>query len=196
MTKAVTLKKGQFDHIAIEVLEKTVESALMSSIEHLERAITILFEIEQTSRFRKIERYKNASFSEYLADRYAMPWSKYHYLRLAVGKYPEAVAIHGIGVVEKTVRTCEDPKEVLMLIDSKGASSGAIAKIIKDNQRPVKKKASPEKAYIQTLGRLRDEATENNKSIQELLSQIEKLKATVLKYKEHCAKCPNCKNIR
>jgi len=196
MTKAVTLKKGQFDHVAIEVLEKTVESALMSSIEHLTRAITILFEIERTSRFRKIEKYKNASFSEYLADRYAMPWSKYHYLRLAVSKYPEAVAIHGIGVVEKAVRKCENPQKVLKIIDAKGASSGAIAKIIKDNQRPVKKKASREKVHAKTIEKLRVEAKENNKSIQGLLSQIEKLKATILKYKEHCAKCPNCKNIR
>ena len=196
MTKTVTLKKGQFDHIAIEVLEKTVESALMSSIEHLERAITILFEIEQTSRFRKIEKYKNASFSEYLADRYAMPWSKYHYLRLAVSKYPEAVAIHGIGVVEKTVRKCEDPKKVLKIIDTKGESSGAIAKIIKDNQRPVKKKDNLEKVHVMTIEKLNTEVRETKKDYGQLLEQVEKLKATVLKYKEHCAKCPNCKNIR
>lgn len=188
--------RNKYDRFNIGALEGIAESALMISAEQLTKSIEILFYFERTKRFRENKQYENSSFNDYLKNRYAMAWHKYHYLRLAITRYPDMVFKYGIGVVEEAVRKCENPQKVLTIIDEKKADTKEIKEIIKKHKRPVKKKEDHTKSFETAIDKLKTRLKESDDSNKQMAGQIKKLKKTIEKYKEHCANCPNCKDIK
>lgn len=191
---AIDLKKlnNQFESKSIWQIYKMLDKLKSTAIENASKYLNCLMWLEDTKRYREDPYYENASFARFLEDKTGWSHSTYYVYRQTMVKYPKAVKEIGLGPVTRVVRNCpvEVQKEAIKKLTDIKPQSGEL--IDKDTQEVIEKYRRPclnaaRRINVREINTaLMSKQKENevlNKRLKEAFEQIEKLKDSVIKYK-------------
>ena len=180
--------KEKYDGLTIGKVEKQVESSKNIYESTMRGMFATLYYLERTGRFKENRKYKKETFQTYLHDRFGIrPGTYYNSLRALI-KYPDSVERHGIGLVKKVMRVCDERvhSAVFDELSAPSIKTRPQKDVIIENH----KKPAADRQPADTVTGLRAEVDRKNKiiaeqakTIKEMADRIEKLKQTVLSYK-------------
>jgi len=98
--------KKQFDTTAISTIEKEADACIVNHLTARKEFIGILFYLERTKRFKENKTFKDATFGQYISDRFHLLYGTYHRERRAFFSFPHEAEKHGVGVVSKAITRC------------------------------------------------------------------------------------------
>lgn len=131
--KEISELKKAFDPMKVPDIERLIESNKSASVECERKFILALYYLEHTSRFREIDRYKKATFGEYISDRYAINITTFKKLALVYIRFEKEAETYGPGMVLKAVNQCGPSGAVQVFKET--------AKAQNEKKMPVTRKA-------------------------------------------------------
>jgi len=182
--------------LTIDQVEQRIETSLKQVVEGRKAVIMDIFALERTGRYKENPRYKNATFREYLKDRWRLPESAYREERIAFTNQIEYVERHGLDRTIRVNKLCgvlEAPK-VFKAIEKEEIKrkktlpwnrvSEIVGQFAKKTKSPPKTEHMTPAEYQKIIDSQRDEISSLREAYNELEEQVDRLKATVEKYKE------------
>ena len=161
---------------------------------------SILKYLERTNRYKEDKRYKKSSFKTFISNEYGLDYARYQRTSIVMERFPDAVAEHGVGFVEKAYNKHGDintPK-VLETITRKQQSRKTPLRAeekqkVVESYKPKQASPSPQPAkaegntktnWVREHGKLYKQLEEERKARVEAEEQVVKLKETVFNLKE------------
>lgn len=188
--------KKQFENQTIGQIEKEIKSDLEKSISARKDAYLILYYLKTSSRYKENPLYAKSSFKTYLEDVYTMRENSFNESVTAFLKYPKECKKYSVGVITKIRRECgsKKEKEVLKEIVKKAKSlktpikRSQIQTIIESHAKPkAEKKPAYKTLYnneLRSHQATKERYAEAVKELKAAREQIEKLKVTILSFRE------------
>lgn len=187
--------RKMYDAEPVEVLGEKAKAMNTDVISRERDLYGLLFYLEKTNRFREEQSYSNSTYSDWLRDKLGMTYPQYHSRRMAYDLFDEpAINTLGIGTVSRAIRVCGAKKARAIVRQAETPIQAN--ELIKENRKrpPIRPATKPLIERNVTATDFRALEKENaklkatNKAqeeyIQQLEAQVEKLKATVKRYRD------------
>ena len=98
--------KNKYDLVNIDIFESECFSARALSGKYRMDFIFRLYYLERTKRFREFSVYRNATFSEYITNKFNLRYGTYNKERFAFIAFPEETIKWGAGLINKIKEIC------------------------------------------------------------------------------------------
>ncbi|MBA4369850.1 MAG: hypothetical protein C0403_19655 [Desulfobacterium sp.] len=176
--------KEKYKNKDIIEIESLIEKTKINVESEREKLISLLFYLESTHRWRENPLYKNTIFPDYIKAKYNMTFNQYHAEKMAFIVFPKEVKKIGLGNTTRAIKNCGvyKAKETFKIIEKeKKPTNEKIIEIIKRHtpQKPIQIKPNiselkeKEERYIGIM-------KTDRQTIEDLETQIEKLKGTII----------------
>lgn len=183
-----------YGHMSLGEVEAIVDEAITWAVQYTAKGVGALFHLEQTQKFREDPRYKDSTFEDYLKYRFYMSYSKFRDLRISFNNYPREMLTYGPQVVAEVRKKCgalNAPKVFQEIQEGCNGLEEIKATIEKySTPAPPLDRPATIKSYESDVEKFRRLFIESQETVVEQAEQIDKLKKTVVEYKNRCKECP------
>lgn len=179
--------KVEYDELSISVILSKCHVDRKEAIKGRRALILKLYYLERTKRFREKKAYKQVAFNVFLNYEFNLRYGTYEKERIAFIAHEKYAMIYGPALVSKVRKVCGvmnvDTVFSKMKLDDPVERKEKIirAYAIKRKKKKVDKRLKDTPTEIER--QLRRQVAEDQKTIKKQFNQIQKLKATVEKYK-------------
>ena len=101
--------KAKLVDLVNAILEKYSEKGFEDRLKQVE----LLDYLQNTKSFQESPKYKNATFSEYIKDRYRVDYHTYILERHAYSHFPGETKILGVELVIEILNKCDNPEQTM-----------------------------------------------------------------------------------
>jgi len=188
--------KKKYEKKTINQIEKEIKTNNSLSIEARKNSILALMYLRDSKRYKENPLYRKSSFENYLMGFYNIKIGTFLESARAFNKHPKESVKYGVGLVSKIGRVCGAVKEKTVLKEINDADKKAKIPLKRDKIESIIQKyaklkppAKPgyKELYVNEMKRHQITKDRYNETIKELKAakeQIEKLKVTILSFRE------------
>ena len=111
--------KQKYDKYNINLIEHECDQNIFVSGQNRMNFILKLYYLERTKRFHENKVYKNATFTEYIYNKFNLRYTTYDKERFAFISFPDETIIWGAGLIDKIRKVCGADKVPVVINEMK-----------------------------------------------------------------------------